>query len=563
MVRGILVLETTGEGAQKVSVGLSTIIGRAEDCDLVVDDEAASRRHVEVMAKGGSFYWKDMGSTNGTLLNGGRMQEGRLESGDRIQIGGMVVRFETEEVADDRPSPDDSTTTKQTFLINAGGRKLPASPTRKSDELLNAVYAVTNAIASNYEPCSLMDTILETTMKAIDAQRGAILLADPSLPVLRPCPACRHVHLIEDGRLAHAGEGEIKISQTVAHRVLGGGESVLYQDTGSDEELRGAESILSLQLRSIICAPLRGKSGILGILYIDSNRPGHQYTHEDMLLATAVGNSAGLAIENAKMHREILEKQRMEQEIAYAWKIQEGFLVKEWPEGEVHFEVYGETRPARTVGGDFYDFVRPGPGRVGILIGDVSGKGVPAALTMAQLLAEFRLRAIGTSSPAKVLGALNKDLTRRTQRGAFCTMCYLTLDLTTGALLFSNAGHHPAVRAGRRGTRLFGEASGPPAGVLANAAWEDTEAVLEAGDILLLYTDGVVEAHSTPAQRDSEITSPGSLEYGTAPLCRATAGLGDGPLRNLIDGINEEVEAFCAPDPPHDDRTMIALRYLG
>lgn len=562
MVRGFLILEAKDDDAQKVSVGPSTVVGRAGDCDIVVDDSLASRRHVEVREEGGAFYCKDLGSRNGTLLNGERMQESRLEPGDRLQIGGSVLRFEAEEVTDD-PSAADETTIKQTFLINTGGRKLPSSPSRRSDEILNAVYAVTNAIASNYEPCSLVDSILETTMKAIDAQRGAILLADPSLPVLRPCPACRHVHTIEDGKLAHAGEGEIRISQTVANRVLGGGESVLYEDTGADEELSGAESVLSLELRSIICAPLRGKSGILGILYIDSNRSGHQYTHEDMLLATAVGNSAGLAIENAKMHQEILEKQRMEQEIAYAWTIQEGFLVKDWPEGDSRFEVYGETRPARTVGGDFYDFVRPGPGRVGILIGDVSGKGVPAALTMAQLLAEFRLRAMGTTSPAEVLGALNEDLVRRAQRGAFCTMCYLTLDLSTGAVLFANAGHHPAVRVDKGGARLFGEASGPPAGILAEAGWRDTESELETGEALLLYTDGLVEARSVPAQNGGGDAAPVPGEYGTARLCRSAADLGGGPLKSLIDRVNEEVEAFCAPDPPHDDRTMIALRYLG
>lgn len=109
-----------------------------------------------------------------------------------------------------------------------------------------------------------------------------------------------------------------------------------------------------------------------------------------MLLSTAVGNSAGLALENARMHVQIVEKNRTDSEIQHAWQIQQGFLINEWPEDDARFKVYGDTRPAKTVGGDFYDFVQPDDAHVGLLIGDVSGKGVPAALTMAQLLTEFR-----------------------------------------------------------------------------------------------------------------------------------------------------------------------------
>ena len=211
---------------------------------------------------------------------------------------------------------------------------------------MRAVYAVMNEIASDYEPCSLVDRVLETTMRAIDAQRGAIYFAGDAGDELLPCPVCGHVHLIRDGQLRRAASGEITISKTVAHRVLAGGETVLFQDSDGDGELSTAESIMSLHLRSIICVPLRGKFGVRGILYVDTDRPGHQYTREDMLLTTAVGNSAGLALENVTMHRQILEKQRIEQEIALAWTIQEGFLVKEWPKDDARFEVYGQTLPA-------------------------------------------------------------------------------------------------------------------------------------------------------------------------------------------------------------------------
>ena len=134
------------------------------------------------------------------------------------------------------------------------------------------------------------------------------------------------------------------------------------------------------------CVPIRTQDSISGILYIDTNIVDHAYTQDDLLLAAAAGNSAGLALQNAQNHQALLQKQRIEQDVEAAWNIQEGFLVSDWSTDDSRFEVYGRTRPARIVGGDFYDFVRIDKDRVGLLIGDVSGKGMPAALTMACLL---------------------------------------------------------------------------------------------------------------------------------------------------------------------------------
>jgi serine phosphatase RsbU (regulator of sigma subunit) len=534
------------------------VVGRTRDCGFTIEDSAASRRHLEISARQNSFVWKDLGSTNGTLLNGTRMLAGEIKHGDLIQIGQTVLRFEVEEVSEPETKLEESGLFRETILDNSGVAQR-ASGAGKSAELLEAVYSVMNEIATNYQPCQLIDRILEVTIGAIKAQWGAIFLAGEGEDLL-PCPECGFVHRIRDGVLHPARIDEIRMSRTVVRRVLRDGESVLYQDTDSDSELNAAESIMSLNLRSIVCVPLRAKHGILGILYIDSNRENQAYTHEDLLLASAMGNSAGLALENAEMHQEILEKQRMEQEIATAWTIQEGFLVKEWPDTDPRFQVYGETRPAKTVGGDFYDFVQPTPDRIGLLIGDVSGKGVPAALTMAQLLAEFRLHARALSSPAAVIRRLNAGLEERSQRGLFCTLCYLTLDLETGVVTCANAGHLPVVRIGAEGVCLFAEASGPPAGILADAAWTDVDLTIAPGETLLLYTDGIAEARGTPTGHGEELEP---VEYGLTGLMHLVENLyGEAP-EVLLETVNRDVRRFCAPAAPHDDCTMAAIRYLG
>lgn len=533
------------------------VLGRSNDCGFILDDVAASRRHAEIRIDGNEFLIADLGSTNGTLVNGSAIALVPLRPGDIVQVGDSKLQFESEEtLADPYSVFGEDTPTFLGAILDKTGEVVGRPPAEKSNDLLHAVYAVTNAIASIYDPCALVDRILETTVQAIHAERGAIYFAmspDDDDSKLGPCPLCGRVHVIREGRLGRAEMDELRISQTVARRVVKLGESVLYQDA-DDSEIRAAESVLALNIRSIMCAPLRAKSGIMGVLYFDTAQSSHTYTHDDMLLATAVGNSAGLAIENAKMQHQMLEKQRIEQEIAHAWTIQEGFLHSDWEDSDPRFQVYGQTRPAKTVGGDFYDFVRPAPDLAGILIGDVSGKGVPAALTMAQLLAEFRLCARGELSPAAVLRRLNDELYIRSRHGMFCTLCYVLVNLRTGEAVGCNAGHLPPVVVGAGGAVLLEPASGPPVGVVPAGPWVDQTWRLKPGDTFLLYTDGLMEAKGGA-------DSPG--QFGLEQLRAVALTCPEQEPRNLIGTLNEAVLAHCGDHAPHDDCTLIALRYLG
>ncbi|MBX7257576.1 MAG: SpoIIE family protein phosphatase [Candidatus Hydrogenedentes bacterium] len=556
MQQAFLVCRSARGDIRRIPVGASITVGRSIDCGCVIDDAAASRRHVRISYYKGVYRWKDLGSTNGTLYNGVELGEGELKHGDKLQIGEAVIEFEVKSGGDEEGLG--STTMIQESMVD--WKDSGAHPTKedRSEKLLRAVYSVMSEIASNYELCPLVDRILETTIKAVDAQRGVIVFAEEDVEGLLPCPECKKFHAIENGRLKHVRDKDFRISSTVAHRVLTQGESLLIQDTGGPGEVNPSESIVSLHLRSIICAPLRGKFGILGILYMDTDRANQQYTHEDMLLSTAVGNSAGLALENARMHSQILDKYRTDQEIEHAWAIQDGFLVHAWPEDDKRFSVYGEMRPAKTVGGDFYDFVRPDADHVGILIGDVSGKGVPAALTMAQLLAEFRLCAKEETSPTKVLRMLNEGLVDRSRFGTFCTLAYLVIDLRNGTVRCCNAGHHPALAIGRGSVRVFAGASGPPVGVLLEADWTDSEHQLSPGESVLLYTDGILEARA-----NSTVDKDGALEeFGMEKLREVVHNQGASP-KSLVERVHMAVLEYCEPDGPHDDCTMIALKYEG
>jgi len=549
----------TGEGAErrKVSVGTSLIVGRAADSGLVLKDTAASRRHVEIRAAGDSYLCRDLGSRNGTIVNGSPTNVCELNNGDRVLIGETLIRFEL-----GSDTADTSVQGKTVFLqtvLDPEGHEQALPPASGSQALLEAAYTLMNALASNFNPCDLVDRVLETTTTAIGAHRGAVLFSG-SEGSLEPCEICGHVHTIHHGKSKPARVGEINISESVANRVLRDGENVLFKSGWTEGSVDPSASIAALNLTSILCVPIRTQNDILGILYMDTDVADHEYTNDDLLLAAAAGNSAGLALENAHNHQMLLEKQRMEQDIEAAWTIQAGFLVSDWPTDDPRYEVYGTTVPAKVVGGDFYDFARIDENTLGLLIGDVSGKGVPAALTMAQLLAEFRLGASEVKSPAELLAKLNEGLVERSQRGMFCTVAVVAIDLRDGSLVGANAGHHPMMVASEKRVVNILEASGPPIGVLPGISWEDETATINADETLVFYTDGIVEARSG-ATRAPGTTPQG--EYGLDRVERVVRERYPASPHQLIDLIIGEVQDFTSPMAPHDDCTMIALRYNG
>ena len=531
-------------------VGDRMVIGRGVDADLCIDDRVASRSHVEILKDKMGYCWRDLGSRNGTLINGVHETGGKLRDGDHLRIGETDLIFELEMSGKRaarvrKPQPFEAT------LMQASPDKELMPDLRKTCELLDTVYKVMGEIAANYDACRLQDRILDTVLPVIKAYRGALFLANEEMEIT-PCPLCGHVHCYVEGELSHAEKEGVRISTSVAAQVLNEGKSVYFEDTETADPARVSESIMRLALRSIICVPIQGKSRIMGILYIDTNQAGQHYGQEDLLLASAVGASAGIALENVFLHRELLDKQRMEQEIETAWAIQEGFLCREWDIDDQRFEVYGDTNPAKTVGGDFYDFVQPKPDTVGLLIGDVSGKGVPAALTMAQILAEFRMLVRDIESPAELLQELNHRMVRRSRRGMFCTLSYARLDLISGSLVWANAGHLPALIISPETNAYKGEASGPPLGVVEDVSWSEDALMLEPGTTLLYFTDGIIEAHPREAGAEEFGLSRlwGTPEYGVSP-------------KFVLEDVNDALKSFLKGAEAHDDCTMLSLRYLG
>jgi serine phosphatase RsbU (regulator of sigma subunit) len=277
---------------------------------------------------------------------------------------------------------------------------------------------------------------------------------------------------------------------------------------------------------------------------------GKSFDRDDLELFIALCSMAAIAIENAKMHRSLMEKQRLVKDMEFARTVQESFLPQKAPELE-NYRFSAHYTPALEVGGDFYDFIVLDRHRTGIVIGDVSGKGVPAALYMAKLGSDLRTLAFTEKDPSKALCRLNDLLVERSRRGMFATVLYLELDSRNGMMTLSNAGHLPPLIKRADGTleKLAG-AGGSPLGILAGMQFGIESRYLAPGDTVVLYTDGIIEAMNAR----EELYGYERFEE----LIRKSPGDPDALKAALIADVN----LFSGLSAQHDDMTLVCFGAL-
>jgi sigma-B regulation protein RsbU (phosphoserine phosphatase) len=238
------------------------------------------------------------------------------------------------------------------------------------------------------------------------------------------------------------------------------------------------------------------------------------------------------------------------QAVEYASLVQSGFLPEESPHNK-NFIFAGKTFPAKTVGGDFYDFIPLSHSEMGLTLGDVSGKGVPAALYMARSVSDFRTLSHLNSEPSSILKAANSILYKRTQNGKFVTAIYLKLDTESRKLKVANAGHHPImVRNNENQVVEIGKAGGPPLGILPNQDYPQEEIQLEKGNMVLLYTDGATE----PQNKEG-------TQFGQDRLSKILQQANGSP-QDLILNLKDSIAHFTENAPPFDDLTFLAFKVL-
>ena len=533
------------------------VLGRHPECDIVVDTGAVSRYHAQVLHEEGRFFVEDLKSRNGTFVNG-KMINGResLTHGDVIQICDLSLRF-VERVLAPAAANDPLLTHSRfhTFVIeddtststimskvevsasNAGSVQVMAKPEVKLRALIEINHSLGQALALD----EVLPNVLDGLFKIfIQADRGFIALQDPQTGELIP----RWTKVSRDD-----ANDDLRISRTIVKQVMESQQAILSADAASDERFEMSQSIADFRIRSMMCAPLLDSSGkSFGVLQIDTLNQSSRFQPEDLEVHASVASQAAVAIVNAQLHEAALRQREIERDLEIAQTVQKGFLPEHPPalEGYRFFNFY---RAANHVGGDYYDYIELPDGRLAIVVADVVGHGVAAALLMAKLAAEVRIALAGGAAPAAAVTKLNARLSNETLSDRFITLVLAVLDPADQTLTVVNAGHMATmIRRGQTEVEEIGEAvAGVPLAVDDQFVYEQESTTLHPGDLVALYTDGINEAMNEAGD-----------QYGIQRLRELVAVANQGP-ESLGTTVIEDVQRFVGQQPQNDDMCLVCV----
>jgi phosphoserine phosphatase RsbU/P len=407
---------------------------------------------------------------------------------------------------------------------------------------LSTLIEVNGLISSSLNLDLILENVMVISKKVMNADASSLMLIDEKTD-----------ELVYEVALGSVGkklkqEFRLKFGQGIAGTVAREGKPVLLEDAYNHPKFyRGHDEATGYRTKSMITVPLKVGERIIGVAQVINRLDDQSFNQDDLELFIALCSLAAIAIDNAKMHKSLMEKQRLVKDMEFARTVQESFLPQKTPE-ITSYRFSTHYTPAQEVGGDFYDFILLDHNRTGIVIGDVSGKGVPAALYMAKLGSDLRTLAFTEKDPAAALRLLNIQLAERSRRGMFATLLYMELDSKSGSLTISNAGHLPPIVKKADGTvRKLSTAGGSPLGILSGMTFGQETARLEKGDTAVLYTDGIIEAMNAK----EELYGYERFEK----LIHAAAADPDVLKTAVIDDVNR----FTGLSPQHDDMTLVCF----
>jgi serine phosphatase RsbU (regulator of sigma subunit) len=520
--------------------GQRITLGRSSASDLnFPNDNGLSRQHLAIENEGSGWAVSDLGSKNGTVVNGVKVT-GRvpLKPGDRIMAGHLILIYDPAPatrplVVFDPLDEGEEHTSSSTVITNLEGVIKPASQESQgvAAAQISALVRAGNELASHRPLPELFRFILDLAISAVKADRGVLLTVEDSGLEVR----------------ANRGEG-FHISRAVRDRVLNSGSSVLVRDTSIDDAFRERRSIVEQNIRTLMAVPLQTRDQIIGIIYVDSPSLLREFTKDDLSVLTVMANVAAIRIEQTRFAEIEQARQLLARDLEQAAEIQQGLLPSVAPKVR-GLDLAGHNAPCRTVGGDYYDFFPYGESRVAMVLGDVSGKGMPASLLMMGLQARVQVLIEEPKSLAAVTTRLNRITAANCPTNRFITFFMCLLDGDTGELTYCNAGHNPpiVVRASGQCEQLQG--GGPVLGILKTVEYQEYKIRLEEGDCLVIYSDGVTEA-----------ANPAADEFETDRLGEAVAAHRTESAHDIITAVNRAVAEFTAGAPQADDITLIAVR---
>ncbi|MEQ1869742.1 MAG: SpoIIE family protein phosphatase [Vicinamibacterales bacterium] len=509
--------------------------GRRSECDIRVTGADVSRQHAELVNQDGKIVLRDSGSKFGTFVNGEKITERELKPGDTIGLG-------------------QTSDTSIVFSVGESGMSGEHLATSAAIELrhMAALLEGLRAIGSGRVLEEVLALVLDSAIDVTGAERGFIMLANDERQLELKLVRAR-------GKMTLGGK-TFETSRKIPEGVFATGQQRIVEDLLDGDLADAHVGTVALGIRHVLCAPLKlmryvekgeeeSLDRVIGVLYLDSRERGALTSATVQAALETLSAEAAIAIENARLYREALDKAKIEQELTVAAGIQQAMLPP-GPHLGTFFEANAASVACRSVGGDFFDYVELTEGNAGFILGDVSGKGSPAALLASAVLGMFSAEATYHTGTAAPLARVNAGLFRRAVAAKFLTAfyCILTPD---GKLTFTNAGHNPPIVISKSGVRRL-ETGGLVLGLFEGATFDQETISLEKGDIVLVYSDGVSEAVNTAGD-----------EFGDDRLIESFRTRADQPLDVTLEQLLAAVKTFAGAAPQNDDITMLLLRYTG
>ena len=573
-----LLINYPDRAPERLTLGrLRITIGRSARNDVCIPDPFASRVHAEVRREGDQYFIQDLGSANGTYYNGGRLEQVvPLTHGGRIQIGETEIIFKdkaTEHtlgpatLAEDAPVPEatiafDSAQHTTSGLLEAieGARTQTSGRNDASSVMRRRTTGASVPVAA--EQGDLLALISKVGVTLLASATLDETLRQVALLVFDAVPAERCLILLRESEAEGGGlkvraaetrdrtpvEDEVRVSRTIVEEVVNQGRSVLTSDAQHDP--RFMSSTVTFQgIRSVLAVPLGVGDRIFGMIYADSPFTTSRFSEDHLKVLTTLGSVAAIRVENTRLLEEHLEQERFERELQLAREIQQRFQPTA-PPNVPGYELQGISFPSYEIGGDYYDFILCSDGRLVVALGDVSGKGTSAALLMSSLHAAVHAQVASCRPITDTIGAVNRYLADNTPANRFVTLFYAELDPATGALSFINAGHNPPLIArAADGTLEQLGAGGLPLGILPDYDYTEGRTQLGAGDVLVVYSDGVTETQD-----------PKDEEFGTERLQEVVAQNLGLTASGIRDKIEAALTAFAQGTPAVDDITLVIVK---
>ncbi|MBI2956314.1 MAG: SpoIIE family protein phosphatase [Acidobacteria bacterium] len=533
----LILLEPDGSRRALLLNCRTVSIGRHASNDLALRDNRISRQHAVIRQQNGCYVVEDCGSRHGTLVNGEPVREARrLENNDRIEFGASdsyAVVFVTEEASRRR-------------LLDTVDTDTRPAPRSRELEKLRVLLGVGHSLYAGLEADEVLARVLDACLEVSGAERGFLALrSDAGELAFR---LGRH----RSGR--GLGLEEFKVNQTVVERAMASGQDVV---------LRAARATAGGESRTVLCLPVRpllsagpvqdtpvgSARHALGFFYLESERAARRFSGSDRQILRLLAGEAASVVANARLLEATRAHESLENELAMARGIQKALLPAS-PQEHGFFQMAGAHIPSYAVGGDYYDLIELRGRGFAAVIADVSGKGISAALRVSTLQGVLAAGLHWGQPLASAVGYLNRYIWEHTSSNEFATLFCGVLSLD-GRFDYANAGHVPALWVTADGIRTL-TAGGLPLGMFTEDSCATNAIRLSAGDLLVFYTDGLIEAFNAEGE-----------SYGMTRLQKVLAEGRALSAEELVSAVLADLRAFAHDVSLQDDVSLMVVRYHG